>query len=157
MKALLRVMRYIKLCLGQGLHFANSTSLSVYCDSDWAACLINRRSVTGYTIFLESCLISWTSKKQLVVSRVQAFHTAMVLDVLQWVKELFLCSRACKKRWLLGKTLGWTDGKEWRINHVTLQTAADLYGVKFFILTSFKDIVSIELLPKVQKSKRCKV
>lgn len=28
------------------------------------------------------------------------------------------------------------------------------YGVKFFVLTSFKDTCSIEILPKVQKSKR---
>nr|GEV07764.1 retrovirus-related Pol polyprotein from transposon TNT 1-94 [Tanacetum cinerariifolium] len=36
MKALRRVMRYIKLCPGQGLHFPSTTtlSLSAYCDSD---------------------------------------------------------------------------------------------------------------------------
>lgn len=70
MKALLRVMRYIKLCHGQGYFPKDTTlSLSAYCDSDWAACPITRRSVTGYAIFLGSCLISWISKKQLVVSR----------------------------------------------------------------------------------------
>ncbi|PWA59587.1 homogeneously-staining region [Artemisia annua] len=71
MKALMRVMRYIKLCPGQGLHFSSNTNLSLmaYCDSDWAACPITRRSVTGYAIFLGNCLISWISKKQLVVSR----------------------------------------------------------------------------------------
>ncbi|GKF63057.1 OTU domain-containing protein, partial [Tanacetum coccineum] len=42
---------------------------------------------------------------------------------------------------------------EWG-DHVTLQAAADSYGVKIFVLTSFKDTVSIEILPKVQKSKR---
>ena len=38
MKALLKVLRYIKLCPGQGLHFptTNNQKLSVYCDSDWA-------------------------------------------------------------------------------------------------------------------------
>ncbi|GJZ35664.1 putative ribonuclease H-like domain-containing protein [Tanacetum coccineum] len=49
MKALLKVMRYIKLCPCQGLHFPSTTtlSLSTYCDSDWAACPITRRSVTA--------------------------------------------------------------------------------------------------------------
>ncbi|KAL8263281.1 hypothetical protein R6Q59_024639 [Mikania micrantha] len=42
---------------------------------------------------------------------------------------------------------------EWG-DHVTLQAAADSYGVKIFVLTSFKDTCSIEILPKVQKSKR---
>ncbi|CAH1442008.1 unnamed protein product [Lactuca virosa] len=42
---------------------------------------------------------------------------------------------------------------EWG-DHVTLQAAADSYGVKIFVLTSFKDTCSIEILPKVQNSKR---
>ncbi|GKD85841.1 retrovirus-related pol polyprotein from transposon TNT 1-94 [Tanacetum coccineum] len=58
MKALTRVLRYIKLSPGQGL-----------CDSDLAACPITRRSVTGSAIFLGKCLISWSSKKQSVVSK----------------------------------------------------------------------------------------
>lgn len=71
MKDLLRVLHYIKLCRGQGLHFStqNSLQLVAYCDSDWASCPISRRSVTVYAIFLGSCLISWVSKKQTVVSR----------------------------------------------------------------------------------------
>ncbi|GJY74840.1 uncharacterized mitochondrial protein-like protein [Tanacetum coccineum] len=71
MKALLRVLRYIKLCPGQGLHFPahNNLQLTSYCDSDWAACPITRSSVTGYAIFLGHCLISWSSNKQIVISR----------------------------------------------------------------------------------------
>ncbi|KAI8563320.1 hypothetical protein RHMOL_Rhmol03G0103200 [Rhododendron molle] len=42
---------------------------------------------------------------------------------------------------------------EWG-DHVTLQAAADSYGVKIFVVTSFKDTCSIEILPKSQKSKR---
>ncbi|XP_042375837.1 OVARIAN TUMOR DOMAIN-containing deubiquitinating enzyme 9-like isoform X1 [Zingiber officinale] len=42
---------------------------------------------------------------------------------------------------------------EWG-DHVTLQAAADSYGVKIFILTSFKDTCYIEILPSVEKSKR---
>ncbi|KAJ3672175.1 hypothetical protein LUZ60_006896 [Juncus effusus] len=39
-------------------------------------------------------------------------------------------------------------------DHVTLQAAADTYGVKIFVITSFKDTCYIEILPKVEKSKR---
>uniref|UniRef100_A0A0E0KLV5 OTU domain-containing protein n=1 Tax=Oryza punctata TaxID=4537 RepID=A0A0E0KLV5_ORYPU len=42
---------------------------------------------------------------------------------------------------------------EWG-DHVTLQAAADSYGVKIFILTSFRDTCYIEILPVVQKSER---
>ncbi|KAA8534407.1 hypothetical protein F0562_031924 [Nyssa sinensis] len=42
---------------------------------------------------------------------------------------------------------------EWG-DHVTLQAAADSYGVKLFIITSFKDTCYIEILPQIQKSKR---
>ncbi|XP_072966577.1 OVARIAN TUMOR DOMAIN-containing deubiquitinating enzyme 12-like [Typha angustifolia] len=42
---------------------------------------------------------------------------------------------------------------EWG-DHVTLQAAADSYGVKIFVITSFKDTSYIEIVPKIQKSKR---
>ncbi|XP_022753875.1 uncharacterized protein LOC111302202 [Durio zibethinus] len=42
---------------------------------------------------------------------------------------------------------------EWG-DHVTLQAAADSYGVKIFVITSFKDTCYMEILPKVQRSKR---
>ncbi|GKD29571.1 retrovirus-related pol polyprotein from transposon TNT 1-94 [Tanacetum coccineum] len=69
--ALQRVLRYIKLCPGQGIYFlaSNNLKLITYCDSDWASCQTTRRSVSGYDIFLGKSLISWQSKKQLVVSR----------------------------------------------------------------------------------------
>ncbi|XP_030931337.1 OVARIAN TUMOR DOMAIN-containing deubiquitinating enzyme 12 isoform X4 [Quercus lobata] len=42
---------------------------------------------------------------------------------------------------------------EWG-DHVTLQAAADWFGVKIFVLTSFKDTCYIEILPHIEKSKR---
>ncbi|KAL3825894.1 hypothetical protein ACJIZ3_021923 [Penstemon smallii] len=42
---------------------------------------------------------------------------------------------------------------EWG-DHVTLQAAADSYGVRILVVTSFKDTCYIEILPKDQKSKR---
>lgn len=47
----------------------------------------------------------------------------------------------------ISKTGEWGD-------HVTLQAAADWYGVKICILTSFKDTCYIEIMPVDQKSKR---
>ncbi|KAJ8563162.1 hypothetical protein K7X08_031614 [Anisodus acutangulus] len=42
---------------------------------------------------------------------------------------------------------------EWG-DHLTLQAAADSYGVKIFVITSFKDTCYIEILPQCQKSNR---
>ncbi|KAI4351452.1 hypothetical protein L6164_005821 [Bauhinia variegata] len=42
---------------------------------------------------------------------------------------------------------------EWG-DHVTLQAAADSYGVKIFVITSFKDTCYIEILPQTLKSER---
>ncbi|XP_015898521.3 OVARIAN TUMOR DOMAIN-containing deubiquitinating enzyme 12 [Ziziphus jujuba] len=42
---------------------------------------------------------------------------------------------------------------EWG-DHVTLQAAADMYGVKIFVITSFKDPYCIEIIPKSRKPKQ---
>ncbi|KAJ4908839.1 Uncharacterized protein Rs2_12497 [Raphanus sativus] len=42
---------------------------------------------------------------------------------------------------------------EWG-DHVTLQAAADWYGVRMFVITSFKNTCYIEILPHLQKSNR---
>ena len=48
MEAALRVVRYIKEAPGLGLLMpANDTNkLTAYCDSNWGACVVTRRSVT---------------------------------------------------------------------------------------------------------------
>lgn len=47
----------------------------------------------------------------------------------------------------MSKTGEWGD-------HVTLQAAADSYGIKIFVLTSFRDTCYIEIIPQIQKTKR---
>lgn len=39
-----------------------------FTDSDWAGCLDDRKSTSGYIFFLGSAPISWCSKKQVVVA-----------------------------------------------------------------------------------------
>ncbi|EPS59330.1 hypothetical protein M569_15476, partial [Genlisea aurea] len=46
-----------------------------------------------------------------------------------------------------------SKNSEWG-DHVTLQAAADSYGVRIIVVTSYKDTCYIEILPKLQKSKR---
>jgi hypothetical protein len=63
--AVKRILHYLKGSLDHGLSIQPSPSLTVhaYVDSDWAGCLDDRRSTTGYLIFLGTNLISWCSKK----------------------------------------------------------------------------------------------
>lgn len=53
-----------------GLHkpFGSSLDLQRYCDTYWARDPTDRRSTTGYCFFPGSSLISWQSKKQIVIS-----------------------------------------------------------------------------------------
>ncbi|KAL5580580.1 hypothetical protein UlMin_013022 [Ulmus minor] len=70
-KAVKRILRYLKGTADEGitLRKTNNMSLIGYCDADWGNDLDNRRSTTGYCIFLGDSLVSWSSKKQSVVSR----------------------------------------------------------------------------------------
>ena len=66
-----RVLRYLKGSLATGLHLqpVKDQCLIAFSDADWAGSIDDRRSTSGYCIFLGPNLISWSSKKQHVVAR----------------------------------------------------------------------------------------
>ncbi|XP_025673970.1 uncharacterized mitochondrial protein AtMg00810-like [Arachis hypogaea] len=59
--AVLYILCYIKGILFHGLHFFvhSSLTLHVYSDADWTGDPIDRRSTTGYYLFLGDSLIFW--------------------------------------------------------------------------------------------------
>lgn len=71
MKAATRILQYIKGTPGQGVFFPveSDLQLKAFCDVDWAGYSDTKKSLTGYYVFLGDSLISWRSKKQVVVSR----------------------------------------------------------------------------------------
>ncbi|XP_019196063.1 PREDICTED: uncharacterized protein LOC109189893 [Ipomoea nil] len=66
-----RVLRYIKGTIDYGLRLTPSSSSDIHAfsDSDWAGCPIDRKSTSGFAVYLGTNLISWQSKKQRTVAR----------------------------------------------------------------------------------------
>lgn len=89
-----RILRYLKGCPGKGILFSNHGHLKVegYTDADWAGCLDDRRSTSGYCVFVGDNLVCWRSKKQSVVARSTAeaeFRSmASGLCELMWLRIL---------------------------------------------------------------------
>ena len=67
----LRILRYMKGTIFDGLHFSSHSSLILhaYSDVDWAGDPTDRQSATRYCFLLGDSLITWRSKKQTVVAR----------------------------------------------------------------------------------------
>jgi hypothetical protein len=70
-KSLYRLIKYVLDTKNQGLLMSplepeeNSTwIMSAYCDSDYAGDKDGRKSVSGFVIYIQGCLISWKSRKQ---------------------------------------------------------------------------------------------
>jgi hypothetical protein len=65
------ILCYLRGTLDYGLllRCSASSELTVYTDVDWAGCLDTRRSTSGYAVFLGANLVSWSSKRQNVISR----------------------------------------------------------------------------------------
>uniref|UniRef100_A0A3Q7GUU5 Uncharacterized protein n=1 Tax=Solanum lycopersicum TaxID=4081 RepID=A0A3Q7GUU5_SOLLC len=74
MDAATRVVRYLKKSPGLGIFLSSDcdSTLTAFCDADWASCPNTRRSVTGYLIKFGSSPVSWKSKKQSTISRSSA-------------------------------------------------------------------------------------
>ena len=103
----LRILRYLKSTIFDGLHFSSHSSLTLqaYSDADWAGDPTDRRSTTIYCFLLGDSFISWRSKKQTVVARsstkVEYRALATTTAELVWLRWLLQdlgvdCSTATK-------------------------------------------------------------
>ena len=91
-----RIMRYIQGTLDYGIQYTQVTNFKLisFSDSDWAGCIDDRKSTTGYVFSLGSGVISWTSKKQLTTafSSTEAEYIAATTTACQaiWLRRI-LC------------------------------------------------------------------
>ncbi|XP_042484922.1 uncharacterized mitochondrial protein AtMg00810-like [Macadamia integrifolia] len=69
-----RVLGYLKIVLGNGIQFSPSNNMRIdtYTDADWVDSLDGRHSTSRYCAFVDDNLVTWHSKKQVVVSRSSA-------------------------------------------------------------------------------------
>ncbi|GJW73027.1 ribonuclease H-like domain-containing protein [Tanacetum coccineum] len=87
---------YVVHCLVIHIIKDSCVSLNAYSDADWAKCVVTRKFVTGYCIFLNNSLVSWKSKKQNTLSKsfikpeykALASITSEVIWILKILKDL---------------------------------------------------------------------
>ena len=83
--AVYMILRYLKAAPEKGVMFTKNNHLGVesYTDADWAGCLGDRRSTSGYCTFVGGNLVTWRSKKQPMValSSAEAEYRAMARGV----------------------------------------------------------------------------
>ncbi|KAM1422622.1 hypothetical protein ACFX2I_004733 [Malus domestica] len=90
-----RILRYIQGTISYGLCYTKSDNfhINAYSDSDWAADITTRRSLSGFVVYIGSNPVSWQSKKQSIVSRssTEAEYKALAhctADV-SWIRSVF--------------------------------------------------------------------
>ena len=73
-EALGQILCYLKGVPGRGLFYSNYGHSNIECfsDADWVGSKVDRRSTSGFCIFVGGNLVSWRSKTQNVVSRSSA-------------------------------------------------------------------------------------
>lgn len=93
-KAVKRILRYLKGTIHQGLILKASKYLNInaFSDADWASAQDDRKSTSGYCVYLDSNPISCCAKKQSTVSRysMEAEFRSMentTAEIL-WIKSL---------------------------------------------------------------------
>jgi histone deacetylase 1/2 len=92
-QTLKRMLRYVKGTLHYGLHFKLGANLNItgFSDANCGCDTKDRRSVVGYCVYLGNSL-SWSSKKQQIVSRssIESEYRALanVAAEILWLKSL---------------------------------------------------------------------
>ena len=86
-----RVLTYLYTTRNWGLKYdrkrpEKKLRVHAYCDADWASEKVDRKSITGYVVYVDDCVVTYKSKKQPVVAQssfeaefIALCHTATTL------------------------------------------------------------------------------
>ncbi|XP_072986620.1 uncharacterized protein [Typha latifolia] len=94
LQAAKRALRYLKGTVNLGIYYkkGGSGDLLVYTDSDYAGDMEDRKSASGYVFLMSSGAVSWSSKKQPIVtlSTIEAEFVAAAMCACQaiWMKRI---------------------------------------------------------------------
>ncbi|KAG8486151.1 hypothetical protein CXB51_019512 [Gossypium anomalum] len=110
-KVFKRILRYLKGTLDYGVKFTKSPKLLLegFSDASWGSNNDDRCSTSGYCVFLRGNPVSWSSRKQQIVSRstaeVEYRSLAHVTAEMVWIQYLLSKLGVSTK----GKALIWCD------------------------------------------------
>ncbi|KAL5563802.1 hypothetical protein UlMin_033549 [Ulmus minor] len=94
-----RILRYLRGTMQQGLRLNPSSHLQIqtYADADYASTPDDRRSSSGYCLFLGDNLVSWSATKQKVVSRssAESEYRGLAIAAAEIVWTLSLLKELC--------------------------------------------------------------
>jgi hypothetical protein len=99
MNAARKILRYLRGSMNYGLVYMNrigsindSVQITGYSDADWAGDKSDRKSTTGYCVFINGNIVSWCTKKQQTValSTMEAEYMALteVTKEIMWMNML---------------------------------------------------------------------
>ena len=92
--AVKRILRYLAGSTTHGLHLRRPSQLTLnaFADADWGSDPDDRKSTSGFVVYLGSNPVAWLSKKQKVVSRssteAEYRSIAATLAELKWIQNL---------------------------------------------------------------------
>nr|KYP76727.1 Copia protein [Cajanus cajan]KYP76730.1 Copia protein [Cajanus cajan] len=94
LKAVKKIMKYLKGTLNVGLWYPKGTSLSLisFFDSNFAGCKLDRKNTSGTCLIFGECLVSWNCKKQacvaLSIAEAEYIATGSYCAQAIWIKHL---------------------------------------------------------------------
>ena len=93
-----RILRYLQGSSEYGLQYNRNKNedgkitISAYSDSDWGGDSEDRKSTTGYVVFINNNLVSWSTKKQATVAlstaEAELMAAAEVIKEVIWMKYI---------------------------------------------------------------------
>lgn len=91
-----RVIKYLKGTIDSGIEYRrNDVKLYGHSDADWANCRADRKSYTGFIIFIGGSPVSWEARKQPTVAL--STTEAEYMAITSAAKEMIFCSRVLRE------------------------------------------------------------